>query len=203
MTFLTSAFLSKTILKGVPSSFTLELPPYRKPQFFKVITRSVFDRTLFVLARAVVTAIPCGLILWLSANIYVGDASILNICADFLDPFARIFGLDGIILIAFILGMPANEIVIPIMIMAYMSTGSLTEISNDALYTLFTDNGWTRITAVNVMLFSLIHWPCSTTLLTIKKESGSMKWTFISFIIPTVIGLSVCFLFTSVAGLFT
>jgi len=203
MTFLTSAFLSKTILKGVPSSFTLELPPYRKPQFLKVITRSVFDRTLFVLARAVVTAIPCGLILWLSANIYVGDTSILNICADFLDPFARIFGLDGIILIAFILGMPANEIVIPIMIMAYMSTGSLTEISNDALYTLFTDNGWTRITAVNVMLFSLIHWPCSTTLLTIKKESGSMKWTFISFIIPTVIGLTVCFLFTSVAGLFT
>ncbi|MBO5383736.1 MAG: ferrous iron transport protein B [Ruminococcus sp.] len=202
MTFFTSFLLSKTILKGVPSSFTLELPPYRKPQFLKVIVHSIFDRTLFVLARAVIVAIPSGLVIWLSANIYIGNSSVLNICADFLDPFAEFFGLDGVILIAFILGMPANEIVIPIMIMAYMSKGSLIELNNDALYTLFVNNGWTRITAVNVMLFSLMHWPCSTTLLTIKKESGSIKWTLLSLIIPTIIGLSICFIFTSVTRLF-
>ena len=203
MTFAVSAILSKTVLKGVPSSFTLELPSYRRPQLVKIIARSVLDRTLFVLGRAVVVAIPSGLLLYILANNYIGDSSILCICADFLNPFAQFFGLDGVILIAFILGLPANEIVIPIMIMAYMSQGSLTELDTASLHQLFLDNGWTRSTAVCVMLFSLMHWPCATTLLTIKKETGSLKWTALSLALPTFCGFLVCFLFTSAVRIFS
>ncbi len=202
MTFFVSSLLSKTILKGVPSSFTLELPPYRRPQIGKVIVRSIFDRTLFVLGRAIVVAIPAGFIIWTMANITVGDATILSHCAEFLDPFARLIGLDGVILLAFILGLPANEIVIPIIIMSYMATGSLIELDSlSQLRQLLVDNGWTWVTAVSTMLFSLMHWPCSTTCLTIRKETQSWKWTAVSFLVPTIMGFLVCFLFTSVVRL--
>lgn len=199
-TFLTSKLLSKTILKGFPSSFILELPPYRRPQIGKVIVRSVFDRTLFVLGRAVLVAAPAGLLIWIMSNIFVGETSILAYCSNFLDPFARIIGMDGVILMAFILGFPANEIVIPIIIMSYLCTGTLTNLESlDELYLLLVNNGWTWLTAVCTMLFSLLHFPCGTTCLTIKKETGSLKWTAVSFILPTVIGVLTCFLVTSTA----
>ena len=202
MTLLISKILSKTILKGIPSSFTLELPPYRKPQIGKVIIRSIFDRTLFVLGRAVSVAAPAGIVIWLLANVYVNDASLLTHCADFLNPFAHLLGLDGYILMAFILGFPANEIVIPIIIMSYMAKGSLLEIEDfTILRNLLVANGWTWLTAVNVMLFSLMHWPCSTTCLTIKKETQSLKWTAVSFLVPTVTGMIICFTFTTVVRL--
>ncbi|WP_125153575.1 ferrous iron transport protein B [Clostridium rectalis] len=197
MTLLISKLLSKTILKGVPSSFTLELPPYRKPQVGRIIVRSIFDRTIFVLGRAIVVAAPAGLIIWIMANINIGGANILNHCANFLNPFAHLVGMDGYILMAFILGLPANEIVMPILIMSYMSTGAMVELESlEALNTLLVSNGWTFITAINVMLFCLMHFPCATTLLTIKKETGSFKWTLVSFLVPTVTGLSVCFILT-------
>ena len=203
MTFLTTKLLSKTLLRGVPSSFTMELPPYRKPQIGKTIIRSIFDRTLFVLGRAAAVAAPCGLIIWLMANITVSCASLLSHAANFLDPFSSLMGLDGVILIAFILGFPANEIVVPIIIMAYMAEGSLVEISSlSEMKELFVANGWSFVTAVNVMLFSLFHWPCSPTLLTVKKEPASLKWTLVAAILPTAVGIICCMLFTAVARLF-
>ena len=202
MTLLISRILSKTILKGLPSSFTLELPPYRRPQIGKVIVRSVFDRTLFVLGRAAAIAAPAGLIIWLLTNITVGDVSVLQHCADFLDPFGRLLGMDGVILMAFILGFPANEIVVPIIIMTYMATGTLTDMSNLAeLHTLLTENGWTWLTAVCTMLFSLMHWPCSTTCRTIKKETQSVKWAAVSFLVPTLAGMVICFVTASAVRL--
>ena len=203
MTFLISKILSKTILKGYPSSFTLELPPYRKPQFGKVIIRSILDRSLFVLGRAVIVAAPAGLVIWLLTNIDINNISLLNHCANALEPFANLFGLDGVILMAFILGFPANEIVFPIIIMTYMATGQIIELDNlEALKTLLIDNGWTITTAICVMLFSLMHWPCSTTCLTIKKESKSWKWTLISILIPTITGLIVCFIVSHILNIF-
>lgn len=193
LTFLTSRFLSKTLLKGVPSSFTLELPPYRRPQFGKVIIRSIFDRTLFVLGRAVSVAIPAGAIIWLLANIQVQDASLLQHISLFLDPFAHLMGLDGVILLAFLLGFPANEIVVPIMIMAYLANGSMTDIGDLAvLKELFVNNGWTWVTAICTLMFSLVHFPCATTLLTIRKETQSWKWTAVSFLLPTILGILLC-----------
>lgn len=198
MTLMISKILSKTILKGVPSSFTLELPPYRKPQVGKIIIRSIFDRTLFVLGRAISVAAPAGLVIWIMANITIGDLSLLSHCANFLNPFANLIGLDGYILMAFILGFPANEIVIPIIIMSYTATGSLLEFDSlIQLRQLLISNGWTWLTALNVMLFSLMHWPCSTTCLTIKKETQSFKWTAISFAIPTITGIVICFTVTT------
>jgi len=195
MTLTMSKILSKTILKGIPSNFTLELPPYRKPQIGKVIVRSIFDRTLFVLGRAVVVAAPTGLLIWIMANIHIGNLSILTHCANFLNPFATLIGLDGYILMAFILGFPANEIVVPIIIMSYMSTGNILELDSlDQLRTLLVSNGWTSLTAICVMLFSLMHWPCATTCLTIKKETQSFKWTLISFLVPTITGIVICFI---------
>jgi ferrous iron transport protein B len=195
MTLIISKILSKTILKGLPSSFSLELPPYRKPQIGRIIVRSILDRTLFVLWRAVTVAAPAGLVIWIMANIYVGDLSILSHCAGFLNPFAQLIGLDGYILMAFILGFPANEIVVPIIIMSYMATGSILELDSlNQLGSLLVSHGWTWLTAVCVMLFSLMHWPCGTTCLTIRKESQSWKWTFVSFLVPTLTGITVCFL---------
>lgn len=203
ITLFISKILSKTILKGLPSSFTLELPPYRKPQIGKVIVRSIFDRTLFVLGRAIVVAAPAGIVIWLLANVNISDVSLLTHCANFLNPFAQAIGLDGYILMAFILGFPANEIVIPIIIMSYMASGRIIELeSYQELHNLLVANGWTWLTAVCVMLFSLMHWPCSTTCLTIKKETQSLKWTAISFAIPTITGIIVCFIVTTFVRLF-
>ncbi len=200
MTFAVSKFLSATLLKGTPSSFTLELPPFRRPQTGKVIVRSIFDRTLFVLGRAAAVAAPAGLVIWLMANVQVAGASLLAHCAGFLDPFARLFGLDGVILLAFILGLPANEIVIPLIIMAYLAQGSLVELSDPlALRALLVENGWTWVTALCTIVFSVMHWPCSTTCLTIRKESQSWKWTALAVLIPTVCGLGLCFLIHTVS----
>lgn len=202
MTFAVSKILSKTLLKGVPSSFTLELPPYRRPQVGKVIVRSIFDRTLFVLGRAATVAVPAGLIIWVMANVTINGATLLAHCSGFLDPFARVFGLDGVILLAFLLGFPANEIVVPIILMAYLAQGSLVEMSDLAsLKLLLVENGWTWVTAACTILFSLMHWPCSTTCLTIRKESQSWKWTAAAFLIPTVCGLFLCFLVATLARL--
>ncbi len=201
LTFIATRLLSATVLKGMPSSFTLELPPYRKPQVGKVIVRSIFDRTLFVLGRAAAVAAPAGLLIWVMANVTVGDATLLAHCAGALDPFARLLGLDGVILMAFILGFPANEIVIPIILMAYLAQGSLLELGSlESMRQLFLANGWTTLTAVNVMLFSLLHWPCSTTLLTIHKETGSWKWTALAAALPTAFGVVLCALTTALAG---
>jgi ferrous iron transport protein B len=155
-----------------------------------------------VLGRAVIVAAPAGLVIWLLANITVGDLTLLSYCSEFLDPFAQMLGMDGVILLAFILGIPANEIVFPIIIMTYMAKDRMLEIEDlSVLRQLLIDNGWTWITAVSVMLFSLLHWPCSTTCLTIKKETGSLRWTAISFLVPTFIGVFICFVFTSFARL--
>lgn len=202
MTFTATKLLSKTLLKGVPSSFTLELPPYRKPQICKVIVRSLFDRTVFVLGRAVAVAAPAGLVIWVLANVMIGDMSLLSHISAFLDPLGRLMGLDGVILIAFILGFPANEIVVPIMIMAYTAGGSLTELGADALKTLFISNGWTPVTAICVLLFSLMHWPCSTSLITVKKETGSIKWTLIAALLPTAFGVISCILVNLISKAF-
>ena len=201
LTFLVSYILSKTILKGVPSSFTLELPPYRKPQIVKVIIRSIFDRTLFVLSRAVIVAVPAGALIWLLANLHINDISLLNHISSFLDPFGKLIGMDGVILISFILGFPANEIVIPIMLMTYMATGNLVEYESlESLRTILVNNGWTITTAICVLIFSLCHFPCSTTCLTIKKETGSFKWTLLAIIIPTLIGIILCFLINNISN---
>ena len=188
-----SRLLSKTLLKGLPSSFTLELPPYRTPQFGKVLVRAFLDRTLFVLGRAVVVAIPAGLIIWIMANVTIDGASLLCHCTEFLDPLGHIMGLDGAIILAFILGFPANEIVVPIIIMAYSNGSALTEISElSALKELFTANGWTMVTAICMVIFVLFHFPCSTSCITVYKETKSIKWTAVSFLVPTVIGTVLC-----------
>lgn len=203
MTFVTSSVLSKTLLKGVPSSFTLELPPYRRPQYGKVIVRSIFDRTLFVLGRAITVAIPAGLVIWCLANININGGSLLSILSNVLDPLGKLLGMDGVILLAFILAFPANEIVIPIIIMSYMSTGNLVDISNlSTLREVLVSNGWTWVTAVSVMLFSLMHWPCSTTCLTVKKETSSIKWTILSVVIPTFCGVVICLIFNALVHIF-
>jgi len=202
MTLLVSKLISKTILKGLPSSFTLELPPYRKPQVGRIIIRSILDRTLFVLGRAVLIAAPAGLVIWILTNITFGDTSLLTHAANFLDPFARLLGLDGYILMAFVLGLPANEIVIPILIMSYMASGSLMELDQPSdLKQLLVAQGWTWLTGICVMLFSLMHFPCGTTLWTIKKETQSIGWTLAAFAIPTAAGILVCFVVAGTARL--
>ncbi len=202
ITLMVSKILSQTILKGLPSSFALELPPYRKPQIGKIILRSILDRTLFVLGRAVIVAAPAGAVIWLMANVTIAEISILNHCAHFLDPFAYLLGLDGFILMAFILGLPANEIVIPILIMSYMAQGTMLELESlEAISQLFLANGWTWLTAVCTMLLVLNHWPCGTTLLTIRKETQSWKWTIISFLVPTITGFIICFAVAQIARL--
>ena len=202
LTFFSTWLLSKTVLRGVPSSFTLELPSYRRPQVARVLVRSVLDRTVFVLGRAAAIAAPAGCLIWIMANVSVGEVSLLRYCAGFLDPFARFMGLDGVILIAFILGLPANEIVVPIIIMAYMSEGTIAEMGMAQMRDLFVANGWTFVTAACVILFSLLHSPCATTLMTVKKETGSVKWTLVTALLPTLIGMIACIIFANVARLF-
>ena len=202
ITFAASRLLSATVLKGRTSSFILEMPPYRKPQIKKVLLRSVLDRTLFVLGRAVMIAVPAGLVIWLIANVRIEGISLLSYASDFLDPFGRLMGLDGVILLAFILGFPANEIVLPIILMSYLSAGTLVEAGNlSSLHSLLTSHGWTWATAVSMILFSLMHWPCSTTCLTIKKETGSIRWTAAAVLLPTVFGIVACIVSTSVVRL--
>ncbi len=192
-TLLSSFLLSKTLLRGIPSAFTLELPPYRKPQIGKVLIRSVFDRTLFVLGRALMVAAPAGLVIWLLANLDVGELSLLSRLSGLLEPLGQFLGMDGVILTGFILGFPANEIVIPIILMAYLQTGQLVEMSDQAqLFSLLAAHGWTMKTALCMAVFSLFHWPCSTTCLTIRKETGSWLWTAAAFLLPTFIGTFLC-----------
>ncbi len=203
MTFFISYLLSHTLLKGVPSSFVLELPPYRKPQILKVIVRSIFDKTLHVVGRAIIVTIPTGFMIWILANIHIENTSLLAYINHFFDPFGKMIGLDGIIITAFLLGFPANEIIIPIMIMSYLSLGTLTDYNSiSELKNLLIDHGWTILTAINTILLSLMHFPCATTCLTIKKETGSLKWTLYAMIIPTVCGILLCFLTTLIFNLF-
>lgn len=193
LSLMISRILSKTILKGMPSSFVLELPPYRKPQVGKILVRSIFDRALFVLGRAIAVAAPAGLVIWLLANVGIGGESLLTWIANFLNPFAQLMGLDGYILTAFILGIPANEIVLPIILMCYLRGTALMDMEDTfAIGQILIQNGWTILTAINVMIFTILHFPCATTLLTIKKETGSLKWTLLSFAIPTVLGIVIC-----------
>lgn len=203
MTLIISKILSKTLLKGLPSSFVLELPPYRKPQFGKILIRSIFDRTLFVLGRAICVAAPAGLVIWIFANVGINGESLLNIIANFLNPFASLMGLDGYILVAFIFGIPANEIVLPIILMCYLGNGSLVNLEDTfTIGNILLQNGWTILTAINVMIFTCLHFPCATTLLTIKKETGSLKWTIISFLIPTICGIILCTITNFVYNIF-
>lgn len=190
-----SKILSCTILKGESSGFILELPPYRKPQIGSILIRSVLDRTIFVLGRAVCSAIPAGIVIWVLANVQIDGTSMISYIACFFDPIAKIMGLDGYILTAFIFGIPANEIVLPILLMMYMKSGYLVDISDSwRIGEILIANGWTILTAINVMIFTLLHFPCMTTLLTIKKETNSSKWVWISFLIPTVCGMIICIL---------
>lgn len=192
-TLAVSYALSKTLLKGQPSAFTLELPPYRMPKIGSVIVRSIFDRTLFVLGRAVTVSAPMGLVIWLLANIKIQNTAIITLISDYLDPLGKLMGLDGVIILAFILGFPANEIVLPITLMCYLSEGTLTQIADyNSIFAVLNANGWTAVTGICFIIFSLFHFPCSTTLMTIKKETGRWKYTALAFLIPTVIGFVLC-----------
>ena len=192
---LVSKVLSKTLLKGESEGFILELPPYRKPVISQVVVRSIFDRTLFVLGRAVCVAVPAGFLIWILANCNVNGFSVLHYVAGFFDPLGRIMGLDGYILTAFVFGIPANEIVLPILLMMYLQSGVLVGIDDfSKIGEILVQNGWTVLTAVNVMIFTLLHFPCMTTLLTIKKETGGWKWMWVSLMVPTVLGIVVCVL---------
>ncbi|MCA1053756.1 ferrous iron transporter B [Rossellomorea aquimaris] len=203
VTLAVSWILSKTALKGVPTHYTLELPPYRKPKFINTIVRATLDKSVFVLKRAIIIAAPAGVLTWVFANIMIGDTSVLMHVVNFLDPFAQQLGLDGFILMAFILGLPANEIVLPILLMGYLSTGAMIEVEDlGSLKQIFVDQGWTWVTALNMMLFSLLHFPCGTTLINIFKETKSKKWTFLAFAIPTGLAIGVTFVIAQLAKLF-
>jgi len=201
-TFGITAVLNATLLRGKTSFFTLELPPYRPPQVGQVILRSVLDRTLFVLGRAVAVAAPAGMVIWLLANTMVADGSLLHHLAAWLDPAGRLLGMDGVILLAFILGLPANEVVLPLAVMLYSAEGVLpTALTSEGMAAVLTAAGWTPVTALCVAVFTLFHWPCSTTLLTIRKETGGMKWALLAAGLPTVLGALLCLLIHGVAGL--
>ncbi|WP_049817918.1 nucleoside recognition domain-containing protein [Thermosediminibacter oceani] len=197
-TLVVSKLLASTLLKGLPSSFILELPPYRPPHIGGIIIRSIYERTLFVLGRAVAVAAPAGGIIWLLANIKLGNQSLLAQAAAFLDPLGRLVGLDGYILMAFIAGLPANEIVLPILLMGYLAQGSMISPDNFAgLKDLLISNGWTILTAINTMLFSLLHFPCATTLWTIRCETGKARWAIFAAVLTTTVALLVCFIIAS------
>jgi ferrous iron transport protein B len=202
VTLLVSAFLSRTWLKGEASSFTLELPPYRRPQLLRVLYTSLIDRTIYVLGRAVVMAAPAGGLIWILGNTTWGGTSLMAHGASLLDPVGRAIGLDGIILLAFVIAIPANEIIVPTIIMGYMGMGMMTDIGSAVqLKALFAANGWTLLTAVSVMLFSLLHYPCSTTTWTIWKETRSVKWTAVANLLPLAVAFAVGFTLTQVVGL--
>ncbi|NUM81200.1 ferrous iron transport protein B [bacterium] len=196
ITLLVSKFLStRTSLRGESSFFQIELPPYRRPQFFRIFYTSLIDRTLLVLWRAIVMAAPAGGLCWLLANIYIGQYSLFAHAANFLQPLGQAIGLDGVILLAYIIAIPANEIIVPTIIMGYMAAGQMTELDSDfELKQLFVQNGWSVMTAVSLMLFSLLHYPCSTTTMTIWKETRSVKWTVVSNLLPLSIAFAVCFI---------
>jgi len=202
ITFITSKILSKTILKGNSTSFTLELPMYRKPKIISVIVRSILDRTLFVLGRAVSVAIPCGALIWILTNTNINGNNLLTMSANFLEPFGTFIGVDGIVILAFILGIPANEIVIPIILMSYLQIGTLTSYDNlNILREILINNGWTMLTGICFIILSVFHYPCATTLLTIKKETKSTYWTIVAFLLPTIIGILLCFVITTITRL--
>ena len=214
LTFLVSYFLSRTVLKGEASAFSLELPPYRPPRIWLTIYKSVIDRTWFVLWRAIIFALPAGAVIWLVSNVDINGVSLAAYLIDFLDPFGILLGLNGIILLAYIVAIPANEIVIPTILMLTVMTTGLTgmgagsgvifETDNSKdLIDLFTAGGWTLLTAINLMLFSLIHNPCSTTLYTIYKETRSLKWTAISGLLPLGMGFIVTFLIATIWHMFS
>ena len=193
MSLAASKLLAQTLLRGEPSSFTLELPPYRTPQVGQILVRSLLDRTLFVLGRAAAVAAPAGVGIWCLANLSPGGESLLSQGAGFLDPFARLLGMDGVILLSFLLALPANELVLPLLLMGYLSQGTLTEVSNlSLLHNVLVENGWTWVTALCVLFFSLFHWPCSTTCLTVWKETKSLRWTATAFLLPTLCGMALC-----------
>jgi ferrous iron transport protein B len=204
LTFLVSWGLSRTVLKGEASTFSLELPPYRPPRVLQTIYASIIDRTLYVLWRAVVFAMPAGAVIWLSANIQIGGVSIVEHLIGFLDPVGILLGLNGVILVAYVVAIPANEIVVPTVLMLTVLTSGLSGVgqgagvmfeleSSASTLMIFQAGGWTMLTGINLMLFSLIHNPCSTTIYTIYKETGSVKWTAISTLIPVVMGIVVTF----------
>ncbi|MBQ3483082.1 MAG: ferrous iron transport protein B [Clostridia bacterium] len=202
-TFGATRLLAATVLRGAPSSFTLELPPYRRPQVGKILVRSVFDRTLFVLGRAAAVAAPAGAIIWLLANTAVGGESLLLHVSGALDPIGRFLGLDGVILLGFVLGFPANEIVLPIILMTYAAGGTLPVLGGTAeIGSVLLANGWTPLTAVCFILFSLMHWPCSTTVLTVHRETRSLRWTVLAVFLPTLLGVLSCACVACVARLF-
>ena len=202
-TLLASRLLSATVLRGVPSAFTLELPAYRLPRVGKVVVRSLLDRTLFVLGRAVAVAAPAGAVIWLCANVTVGGTTLLSHLTALLDPLGRLMGMDGVLLAAFVLGFPANELVLPLALMAYCSAGVLRDPADlAALGEVLRANGWTEVTAVCAVLFTLFHWPCSTTCLTIARETRSVKWTLLSIALPTAMGAALCVCVACAARLF-
>ncbi len=202
MSFLATALLSATVLRGESGPFVLELPPFRRPQFGQVLLRSLLDRTLFVLGRAALVAAPAGMLLWLLANLAPGGLSLLSRCAAALDPLGRFFGMDGAILLAFLLGLPANETVLPILLMVYTAEGTLREVGDPALFhALLLQHGWTSVTVLCVLIFCVLHWPCSTTLLTIKKETGRWRWVLLAAALPTALGLALCALIARLAAI--
>ena len=193
MTLWSSRLLSATVLRGMPSSFSLELPPYRIPRLGQVLLRSLLDRTLFVLGRAATVAAPAGLLIWIAANVTLGGESILLHLAGFLEGPGRLLGMDGVILLAFFLGFPANEIVMPCILMGYLSAGTLTDYQSlTQLQTILTANGWTAATALSVLLFTLFHFPCGTTCLTIWRETKSIRWAILAILLPTAAGILLC-----------
>jgi len=204
LTFMTSWFLSRTVLKGEASTFSLELPPYRPPRILQTLYTSLVDRTIFVLWRAIIFAVPSGALIWLVSNLKIGDSSIAEQFINTIDPVAFIFGLNGVIFLAYIIAIPANEIVIPTILMLTVlsakiagigeGAGVMFELQNHQAYMqVFQAGGWTTLTAINLMLFSLVHNPCSTTIYTIYKETGSLRWTLVSTFLPILMGLTICF----------
>jgi len=209
LTFAVSWALSRTVLRGEASTFSLELPPYRPPRIIQTVYTSIIDRTIFVLWRAVMWAVPAGALIWLTSNIRVGDASIAEHVIGFLDPVGVLIGLNGVILLAYVLAIPANEIVVPTLLMLTVVSARVSGVGEGAgvmfeldslqdTLRIFTAGGWTLLTAVNLMLFSLIHNPCSTTIHTIYKETGSARWTVIAALMPVGLGLVVTFLVAQV-----